>query len=140
MRVERALVFCVIFYRGWNALWYIVLYPSGCGMRSGILGCIFWHVECALVFMLYFSACGTRSGNMFIFFCVWNALWYFVLNYLHAERDLVFCIIFFFVWNALWYCNNMCESPRWIPTVSIIDVKRSLFLKANNYWLQLIQA
>ena len=37
-------------------------------------------------------------------------------------------------------CNNMCESLIWTPTVSIIDVKRSLFKKVIKYWLQQIEA
>ena len=31
-RVEFTLVFCVIFFRLWNALWYFVLYLSAFGM------------------------------------------------------------------------------------------------------------
>ena len=37
-------------------------------------------------------------------------------------------------------CNNMCESPWWTPTVSIIYVRRSFFEKVINNWLQLIEA
>ena len=37
-------------------------------------------------------------------------------------------------------CNNMCESPQWNLTGSIIDVKRSLLKKVVKYWLWLIEA
>ena len=102
--VERALIFCVILFYVWNALWYFVLYFSTCGTRSGILSYIFPHVEHALVFcviffrvwnplwysVLYFSACGTWSG-------------FFVLYFMRVERSLVFCFKIFRVWNVIWY-------------------------------------
>ena len=34
--------------------------------------------------------------------------------------------------NFLPYCNDMYESLRWTPTVSIIDVKGSLFRKSDE--------
>ena len=67
-RLERVLVFCVIFFRVWNTLWYFVLYFYECRTRSGILCYIFLHVEDALVIFV-------------VFFRLWNALWYLVLYF-----------------------------------------------------------
>ena len=80
--VERALVFCVIFFCLWNAYWYFVLYISACGTRTGIFVLFFcvwnahWH------FVLYVSANGTCSGTLYFIFPL-------------VEHALVFCIIFF---------------------------------------------
>ena len=74
-RVERDLVFCVIYFRVWNALWYFVLYFSACGTRSDFLYYIFLRVERALFIII-------------IFFCVSKALLYLVLY-------------IFRVWNTL---------------------------------------
>ena len=40
--VERALEFCAIYFRLWNALWNFLLYIFACVTRSSILGYIFW--------------------------------------------------------------------------------------------------
>ena len=37
-------------------------------------------------------------------------------------------------------CNDMYESPRWTPTMLMIDIKRRLFKKVIKYWLRLIEA
>ena len=78
--VERALVFCVIYFRVWDVLWYSVLYFYACGMRTGIMCYIFLCMERDLVFFI-------------VFFRVWNAHWYFVLYFSHVERALLFCVI-----------------------------------------------
>ena len=95
--VERYLIFCVIWFRMWNALWYIVLYVSTCGMCSGILCYIFPHVECALVFFVIFSTCGTLSGI-------------FSFIFMRVECVLVLCVIYYCMWNAL--CFLCCIFPR----------------------------
>ena len=81
----------VVFFRGWNDIWYFVLYDSACGTHFGILCYMFPRVECALVFCV-------------IYFRMWNVLWYFLLYFLHVERSLVFFLLFLCVWNAFWYC------------------------------------
>ena len=88
--VERSLLFCVISFRMCNALWYIVLYVSACGMR--------YHN-----FVFYIPACGMCSGNLCYIFYMWNALWYFVFFFMHVECLLVFCVIYFCMWNVLWF-------------------------------------
>ena len=75
--VERALVFPVIVFHVWVALWHFCYI-------STIVFCVIYfpHVEHALFFC-------------FLFFWVWNALFYFVSYFPRVERSLLFCIIHF---------------------------------------------
>ena len=81
-RVDCALVFCIVFFCLWNALWYFVLYFNVCGMRSVFFCYIFPRVERTLVFYV-------------IFFYVWNGIWYFVLYFIRVKkRSGILCYIF----------------------------------------------
>ena len=96
-RVERNLVFFVIFFRAWNALWYYCVVFSARGTRSGVI-------------VLHFSACGTHSRVI-------------VLYFPRVERTLVFCVIVFWVCNAFWrYCVifSTCVGPAHGTCSSII--------------------
>ena len=103
LRVKHALVFCVIFFGVWNALWYVVLYFSARRTRSGISCYIFPAYGTRSGILYYIFSCVERALSFFvIYLCVWNALWYFVLYFQRVECTLVFCVIFLIVWNALW--------------------------------------
>ena len=95
LHMERALVFCVVFFRMCNMPWYFVLCLSVCGTHSVILCYISLRDERALVFcvvffcvrnalwyfVLYFSTCGTRSGILRCIFLRVETLWYFLLYF-----------------------------------------------------------
>ena len=52
--VERTLLFCIVLFFMWNALWCFVLHFSACKTHPGILCYIFPHMERALVFCVVF--------------------------------------------------------------------------------------
>ena len=107
-RVERALMFCVIFFlhvehaqvllccifRAWNALWrYFVIFSAG-ETCSGIIVLYFPRVERALALLCYISTHGTRSGFILLYFpCVEGP---------HVERALALLCYIFRAWYALW--------------------------------------
>ena len=113
LRVERALVFCVIFslmwnalwcfvlyiFRVWNALWYFVLYI----LRL-------WNPHWYLV--LYFSACGTKIGVFcYIFSACGTCSVILCYIFLRVERALVFSVVFFCMQNVLLLLFNCFFSP-----------------------------
>ena len=80
-RVKCALVFCVIFLRTWNTLWYCWVVFSARGTRSGIIALYFLRVECALALLCYIFPRVERAMPLLCHISrAWNALWYFVLN------------------------------------------------------------
>ena len=112
LHVELTLVFCVIFYSLWNALWYFVFHFSAFGMLSDILSYIFSLGECTLVFFvdvlytfhvltrsgiifLYCSACGTCSGIFCFFFSVFilHLLLYYTYLFIF-NAFLKLCLIY----------------------------------------------
>ena len=106
-RVERALLFCVIYFCVWNALWYLVLYFSACGTCP----CSYLTVSFPLVWnyiwftqtfkrgaknsKLYFSCC-IFCVLFFVFFCVVFFVLYFFVLYISVPYFSCFFVIYIF--------------------------------------------
>ena len=86
--VERALIFCVIFYVCgtrygvivlyfcmWNALWRYFAIFSVCGTRSSVIVLYFPRVERALKLLCYIFTCVEHALAVLCYiFRMWNAL------------------------------------------------------------------
>ena len=104
--VERALVFCVVFFHVWNALWYFVLYFSACGTCSCVLFCIFLRVEHALIFCVkFFCVLNVLWYFCYIFPCVERALIFFAVYFLCVEFGRVFCVVYLTAIAFIFCCN-----------------------------------
>ena len=112
-----------------------LLYVSGCGMRSGILYCIFLRKERALIFCaVYFP----RVEHLLVFLlCIVlrvETLWYFVLYIFyfspHSLLYYTYLASFLLIRNifelhAIVLCNVMLYSP---------SVERDLVLCISCYF------
>ena len=68
-RVERVLIFCVIFFRARNALWQYCVVLSAHGTRSDVIVLYFPRVERTLSLLCYiFFAFETYSGVIVLYF------------------------------------------------------------------------
>ena len=131
--VERALVFCVIFFCAWNALWHYCVVFSAHGTRSSVIVSYFPRVEVpnverALALLCYIirvwrarawntlwsycvissarggPACGTRSDVIVLYFTrVKHALALLCYIFLRVKHALALLCYFFCACNTLWY-------------------------------------
>ena len=104
-RVERALVFCVIFFHAWNALWHywVIFFGAWNALkRYCVIYLCMWNL--LWLYRVIFYACGTRSGVIVLYFPrVERTLALLCYIVLRVECALALLCHIFRALNALWY-------------------------------------
>ena len=112
--VQRSLVFCVLLFRVWNALWCFVVYTL-------LILSSFFVVLYLPCFPLYILFSAYLKLSLIYALCYCRILCYIFYRYGNCYGIVLYisgcvnrsgivksCVICFCVWNALWYFGISC--------------------------------